>query len=123
MTGKTWQKRYAELWDLLVPAGGPATTVQGEVIRIIGRVGDELLRNAGANWDSDHEAMLDAFDAHTRSGNVLTDSARKKADAAIATLRRGRMDKQAIDELTKLSVTWVLANPAQAPLGEPGFYR
>ena len=67
--------------------------------------------------------MRDAFDAHTRSGKVLTDSARKPADAAIATLRRGRMDKQAIDELTKLSVTWVLANPAQAPLGEPGFYR
>lgn len=123
VTEKTWQKRYAELWDLLVPAGGPAATVQGEVIRIIGRVGDELLRNGGANWDADHEAMLDAFEAHTRSGQVLTDPARKKADAAIATLRGGRMDKKAIDELTKLSVTWVLANPAQAPLGEHGYDR
>ena len=105
------------------PREAPAATVQGEVIRIIGRVGDELLRNAGANWDADHEAMLDAFEAHTRSGKVLTDPARKKADAAIATLRGGRMDKKAIDELTKLSVTWVLANPAQAPLGEPGYDR
>jgi len=37
----TWQEQHAELWELLVPARGPAQTVQGEVIRISGRIADE----------------------------------------------------------------------------------
>ena len=33
-----WQKQYDELWEMLIPSSGPAKTVQGEVIRITGRV-------------------------------------------------------------------------------------
>jgi hypothetical protein len=44
-----WQDQQQELWALLVPSNGPAATVQGEVIRIAGRVADEIDRNGGAN--------------------------------------------------------------------------
>lgn len=43
----TWQKQHQELWQLLVPSGGAAATVQGEVIRLSGRIADELDRNGG----------------------------------------------------------------------------
>ena len=42
LTGETWEKRYEQAWELLVPSSGRASTVQGEVVRIAGRVNDEL---------------------------------------------------------------------------------
>src|SRR5262249_46492243 len=64
----TWQKQHAELWKLLVPSSGAAKTVQGEVIRITGRISDEWYRNGGANWDQDYDAMARALIAHVESG-------------------------------------------------------
>ena len=51
LTGDTWEKRYMQAWDSLVPSNGSAATVQGEVVRIAGRINLELLRNAMGNWD------------------------------------------------------------------------
>nr|WP_290415937.1 ankyrin repeat domain-containing protein [Paenibacillus polymyxa] len=39
VTAASWPAQHQELWDVLVPASGHAKTVQGEVIRITGRVG------------------------------------------------------------------------------------
>ena len=47
-----WQKQYGELWDMLVPGSGSAAFVQGEAIRIAGKISYEILDNGGANWDS-----------------------------------------------------------------------
>ena len=38
-----WQKQFNELWERLVPARGNASTVQGEVIRICGKISREIL--------------------------------------------------------------------------------
>lgn len=43
-------RQYDELWDLLVPSRGQCTTLQGEVIRIAGRVGYEVYNDGGVNW-------------------------------------------------------------------------
>ena len=34
----SWEEQYEELWSFLIPSSGAAKTVQGEVIRIPGRV-------------------------------------------------------------------------------------
>jgi hypothetical protein len=47
------QKQHQELWRLLVPSMCHAATIQGEVIRISGRIAYELEDNGGANWDAD----------------------------------------------------------------------
>ena len=44
-------RQYGDLWDLLVPDSGQCRTLQGEVIRIAGRVGHEVYDNGGINWD------------------------------------------------------------------------
>lgn len=61
------------LWDYLVPLSGKAQTAQGEVIRIVGRVNNEIMGNGGANWDSDYRKMLRIFPEYLRLGNPLKD--------------------------------------------------
>jgi len=51
---------FDELWKELVPAVGQADTVQGELIRAIGRMTDEFACNGYANWDGGYE-ILSAF--------------------------------------------------------------
>lgn len=114
--------RYRELWDLLVPAGGAAPSVQGEVVRIAGRIGHEVLGNGGGNWDRDFEAMLTAYAVHVRTGAPLDAADLARVDRAVDGLRGGAVDEDAVDTLTELSVRWVLRNPVRVGL-EPPVYR
>lgn len=64
----SWEEQYEELWSFLIPSSGAAKTVQGEVIRIPGRVRDELDRNGGVNWDRDYRKMLQALPQYLSLG-------------------------------------------------------
>ena len=112
--------RYRELWDLLVPAQGPAATVQGEVIRIVGRLGREILDNGSVNWDADFRTMTDALVAHL--GSLVAADPIELADLG-GRLRTGAFDQAAVDRLTDVSVAWVLANPDPLPLPAPAYKR
>ena len=48
-----WFKEHGRLWRKLVPASGQAKTLQGEIIRITGKLTDEAYRNGNCNWDQD----------------------------------------------------------------------
>lgn len=48
-----WQAEFARLWDELVPPRGQARTVQGELIRCVGRLTDEAYRNGNQNWSAE----------------------------------------------------------------------
>jgi hypothetical protein len=52
--------KFFELFKKLVPESGQADTVQGELVRAIGRMADEFFRNGFTNWDSGYE-RLSAF--------------------------------------------------------------
>ncbi|WKK99870.1 hypothetical protein Q0F98_21465 [Paenibacillus amylolyticus] len=67
----TWPKQHQELWEYLIPAQGHAQTVQGEVIRITGRVSHEVLDNGGGNWDAEYRKMLDALIRYLGTGAPL----------------------------------------------------
>ncbi|NQX28288.1 ankyrin repeat domain-containing protein [Microbacteriaceae bacterium VKM Ac-2854] len=94
VTATSRPEQHQELWELLVPSSGAAATVQGEVIRISGRIADERERNGGANWDSDYDAMAAAFERFTGSP----------------------VDPRA-------AVEWVLAHPDPVPLPAPDYRR
>src|ERR1044072_8758514 len=49
------KNEFRALWQSLVPDSGQASTVQGELIRSVGRLRDEAERNGNANWDEGHE--------------------------------------------------------------------
>ncbi len=120
----SWEKQYEMLWQLLVPASGAAQTVQGEVIRIAGRVGDELYRNGGINWDKNYRKMLDALLVHLASGTPLCESQLNEAKTLAASIRaKGTGDEQLTDRLCELAVLWVSKNPNPISLNKPNYDR
>ena len=52
-----WKKEQPRLWEALVPASGQADTLQGELIRIAGKLTDQAYRNGNMNWDTEHERL------------------------------------------------------------------
>lgn len=123
VTADGWKAQFNELWTILVPPGGSAESVQGEVVRIAGRVANELLGNGGGNWDRDFDRMLVAFGEHVRTGTALDGTALARVDEALDALRGGGYDEPSVDVLAQESVGWVLRNPDRVPLPSPGYGR
>ena len=109
LTGETWEKRYEQAWELLVPSSGRASTVQGEVVRITGKVNDELLRNAMGNWDREYRKMLNAISGYLQQGNSLSE----KELAEVADIQKHILedDGTGSHRLCELATLWVTKNP------------
>ena len=116
----SWQDQHQELWELLVPSSGAAQTVQGEVVRLAGRITDEIERNGGANWDRDHTRMADALRAYLGSGTPLPDGELAVADQLIAEAKGKGGDPA---QLCRLAVAWVELNPKPVALAPPSYNR
>ena len=108
-TADTWQKQHTQLWELLVPGSGHANTVQGEVIRISGKISYEILDNGCMNWDSEYSKLVKAFVSYLKMGQKLSDS----ESAEIDEITKGIKDKddEELNRLTELAVKWVTLNP------------
>jgi hypothetical protein len=48
-TADHWKREHARLWKATVPAQGQAATLQGELIRITGKLTDQAYRNGNCN--------------------------------------------------------------------------
>ncbi len=119
LTGDTWEKRYMQAWDSLVPSSGSAITVQGEVVRIAGRVNDELLRNAMGNWNKEYRKMLTAMSGYLQQGNALSE----KELAEVADIQKHILedDGTGTQRLCELATAWVVQNPEPIALGEVNY--
>ncbi len=49
-----FEQEYSQLWDELVPKTGYAETLQGELVRLIGRLSSEFYRNGNMNWENNN---------------------------------------------------------------------
>ncbi len=109
LAGETWEKRYEQAWELLVPSSGRASTVQGEVVRIAGRVNDELLRNAMGNWNKEYQKMLNAITGYLQQGNSLSESELTE----VAGIQKHILedDGTGTQRLCELAIVWVVQNP------------
>ena len=112
VTSSDWRGRHDELWQLLVPSRGAAPTVQGEVIRISGRLGHELLDNGGINWRREHRAMLTALLAHLRTEVGLPTAISDELERSVVGLGTDRVDAEVVALLSAAAVEWVMANPS-----------
>lgn len=133
-------EQFSELWDLLVPGMGPADTVQGEAVRIVGRVTAEIHGTGGANWDTEFARMITALpallSAHTASAAQSTAATATTADASgtspelaaaelaelARAMRSGAADDIELARLRDLVVAWVARHPAPITL-PPQSYR
>ena len=116
-------RQYGELWDLLVPDSGQCQTLQGEVIRIAGRVGHEVYDNGGINWDRSFGKLLDQYLSVVRSGLPMPPASVARAEAAVASLKGRSMSHQAVDDITELAVEWVRLNPVLLEMDLPDVGR
>ena len=119
LTGNTWEARYEQAWILLVPSNGSATTVQGEVVRIAGRVNDELLRNAMGNWDKEYRKMLTAISGYLQQGNPLSES--ELAEVSDIQKHILEDDGTGTQRLCELATAWVVQNPQPIALGKVNY--
>jgi hypothetical protein len=117
---KTWQAQHQELWNLLVPSQGPAATVQGELIRISGRIANELIDNGGCNWDFDYNRMADSFLEHITSGHQLPPPEITEVAAIVAEMKRRSGDTA---RMAELAVKWVMQNLIPVKLKPPSYRR
>lgn len=117
-----FKNNFWELWNFLVPPKGRAKTAQGEVIRIAGRIEDELMRNGGVNWDEDYRNMLHTFREYIRIGNPLEESD-EYVEEIIDTLKDGNVHDKMICRLCYCAMNWVEENPEVMPLLEADYTR
>ena len=107
-----------------MPPQGHAKTVQGEVIRIAGRVRSEFYRNGGANWDREYRAMLNALIRHLGSHNAISDDDLARAKEIAHSINgKGDFDEDILDELALLALTWVKHNLEPVTLTTPAYKR
>ena len=119
LTGDTWEKRYEQAWELLVPSRDKASTMQGEVVRIAGKVNDELLRNAMGNWDREYRKMLNAISGYLQQGNPLSES--ELAEVADIQKHILEDDGTGTQRLCELATAWVVQNPQPIALGKVNY--
>jgi len=120
----SWEEQYEELWSFLIPSSGAAKTVQGEVIRIPGRVRDELDRNGGVNWDRNYRKMLQAMPHYLSLGTPLSDNDLEEAKQLISQIYgKDFNDGLRLDRLCQLSLAWIEQNPEPLLLEKTSYKR
>jgi hypothetical protein len=72
-TKEAWRSEFQRLWKELVPATGQATTVQGELIRAIGRLSDEACRNGNYNFDMGHRIQCKYLRENLKDPTVFSE--------------------------------------------------
>ena len=119
-----WEEQYEELWSFLIPSSGAAKTVQGEVIRIPGRVRYELDRNGGVNWDRDYRKMLQALPQYLSLGSSLSEQELAETKELIAQVHgKDFDDEHRLDRLCQLALSWIKQNPEPISLEKTSYNR
>lgn len=125
-----YQDEYRQLWGKLVPESGKAETVQGEVVRVIGRLASEYYRNGNMNWDDGYDAMLTwlsvtIHDANIFDADVLdtieqdVDYVRQNAESGACPYTDGQDE---YDRLTDRVVEWCRYKTELIPFTEATNY-
>lgn len=116
-----YDEEYAELSERLVPGRGQAMTVQGELVRAIGRLASEYYRNGNMNWDEHFSAFTRYLERHLCDATVFDERTICRTGEDLAELRRYGEEgeeppyeeegEDAFDRITDRVVEWVRRHP------------
>lgn len=123
LVGESWEERFVYSWDYLVPATGKAGSLQGEAIRIAGRIADEFHGNDGADWDDDFRRMAGALITITSHGTPLREQDAAELKIAVKKVRRGHPSGEEVDALPRLVTAWLELNPEPLGMVEVDYHR
>lgn len=117
-----WKLQHRELWQLLVPRAGQAETIQGEAIRLSGKLAHEFFTCQGTNFNREHQNMLLILAAFFHMGTPLPPEDLSEAASLAARVNR-RSDAGEAERLCRLAVEWVLLNPSPMALNRDEITR
>ena len=114
--GNWWKKEHERLWDELVPFSGPAKTVQGEVIRITGKLTREASTNGNLNWSMSCTRFWRFVEGVLNDPATFSPKERTHIKESVRVIIRDRKRPKLgkgspYDAVTKKAVEWVLAHP------------
>src|SRR5262249_28968931 len=82
--------RHEQLWEALVPPSGQAKTLQGEIIRIVGKLTREAYRNGNINWGPDCTKMWKFVAKTIDDPETFTPAERAEVHEWVKTIIRDR---------------------------------
>lgn len=119
---KEQARRFAELFRDLVPPTGCSTSLQGEVVRSIDRLGSEERRNGNLNWGLGYDEFITVLRESLLDGTVFDETALDEIAACIDTVSRHGTQPQEEDQvyrafacLIKAAVQFCEAHPEPIP--------
>jgi hypothetical protein len=121
MSDVEWTVEHRRLWAQLVPQSGQASTVQGEVIRCIGKAADEAYRNGNLNWESGYERLIRFLADTLDDAQTFTAEERQRvrtsAQAIIANFESPDLSgrRSPYYYLTEMAVRWCQAHTEPLP--------
>jgi len=116
----SWQAEFKRLWKELVPAEGQAATVQGELIRAVGRLSDEAYRNGNLNFGKGHRVLCQFLRVNLEDSAVFSTAEIEEIDRWIDRM----LDAKDPDlsgsascycRLTEKAVKWCRSKPDPIP--------
>ena len=120
----SYKEQFGVLWNYFVPLSGVCQTLQGEVIRIAGRIEDEINRNGGANWDAQYKKMLTALQSYLLQGNPLHPDKIRILQNAVDEINACQCNCGiAPDILIECALAWVRRNPIPMSPGKVDYRR
>jgi ankyrin repeat protein len=119
--GDSWTRQYHKLRKELVPARGPANTLQGELLRLAGRLSYEAFNNGNMNWSKEYERAWKFLGKSLQDPEVFSRPEVAKIKLLVQTVVRhndvvsSEIDGSPQDELCHRVVQWCLAHPKKIP--------
>ena len=124
-----WKKEHQRLWDTLVPASGAADTLQGELVRIVGKLIDQAYRNGNCNWDADHEAMWRFVATQITADDTFSEVEKAAIQNTVDEIIRDEAcpdlsgDGSTYYRVNERTIDWCMAHPDPMPFEPDGSYR
>jgi hypothetical protein len=116
-----WTVEHDRLWEALVPKRGQAETLQGELVRIAGKLTDEAYRNGNINWGPDCEKMWRFVGRHLDDPATFPPEERALIRAEIEKIIRDRDNPDVSGHgspyyvVSEKVVDWCMAHPEPIP--------
>lgn len=83
MPSSDWRSEFKRLWTNLVPSQGQANTVQGELVRAVGRLKDEAYRNGNQNFGKNHKMLCKFIRQTLKDPKVFGPDALEEIDKCV----------------------------------------
>ncbi|MGA8743741.1 MAG: hypothetical protein WB561_21290 [Terracidiphilus sp.] len=120
MSSQPWQLEFKRLWNELVPPEGQAATVQGELIRAVGRLSDEAYRNGNHNFGKNHKMLCQFLRANLRDPGVFSATEIAEIDQWIDRILDAKNpdlsgSTSCYCRLTEKTVKWCQSKPDPTP--------